>query len=994
MKTDTATEHPPVRLHEHEVIHGCRVEDVTRLPDMRAVAYRLLHDRSGARILHLHTEDRENLFAAAFRTPPTDDTGLPHIVEHTVLCGSRRYPVKDPFVALLKTSLATFLNAMTYPDRTVYPCASVVEKDFFHLAGVYCDAVFHPLLTEAHFKQEGYHYDFETPGVTASPLVIKGIVFNEMKGAYSDLDGIIGRRTAKSVCPDNAYGKDSGGDPEAIPALTYPRFLEFHRTYYHPSNAFIFLYGNIPTERHLAFLDSEYLSGFRRAEIDTAIKPQPRWRKPMYRSVPYPIAAHEEPSRKAAVALTFLTNDVTEAIRSLSMNVLEYYLIGNAASPLRKALIDSKLGEELTPSGYGDHQRDTFFTVGLKGTDPEAEEEIEGLIRTTCARLVEEGLERGKVEAAFHRLELSASEISGQYPLQCMDRVYRSWIYDGDPLQNLRMNRQLEELRWRSAETEGFFEGQLRELIVENPHYSRLTFVPDPGFATRSRRAFRHAMERRKADMSAEDLERIAREAAELEATQNAPAAAEALATLPRLALTDIPAEPQEIDTEVMEVADVPLLRTRIYANGLATLRLAFDLRDLDQDLVDFVPLYGEVLRKMGAGAYDFAAMAEREAACTGGVSVGLSIAGRVDDPAREQPQLLVQSKALDRNVRDMLGILSDRILAPDLTDMDRLKDVILQGRVRRKSAVIPGGNRHAVLRAARNLSQNAATAERVGGISQVRLYDRLVRGFDENRDEIVGRLARIRSFLLQRARLAASFVGSDPAFDAVKTFLSEIGGTMGCSAPASFPPRPRAPQPSLREGIATPADVAFVATALPAVGAAHPHAPALALLGVQLSLGYLWEQVRMKGGAYGARAHYSPFTGIFSVSSYRDPHIRETLEVFAHVPAHVAAEMALAREEMEQAVIGTIKGLDRPVRPAQAAEVALSRYITGETAEFRRSFREKILGLTAEAVRRAAAEILAPGLECASVCVIAAREKLDEANLALGQAALDVADL
>ncbi|MBN2711756.1 MAG: insulinase family protein, partial [Planctomycetes bacterium] len=380
---------PQTNLSVGDELHGFRVEKITPLEELRVLAIEARHPKSGARFLHLYTEDEESLFSAAFRTPPPDDTGLPHILEHTVLCGSKRYPVKDPFVELLKTSLATFLNAMTYPDKTVYPCASMNEKDFFNLAGVYCDAVFHPLITEKHFKQEGHHYEFAEPGNTGSPLIIKGIVYNEMKGAYSDLDGIIDRNLTRSICPDNAYGKDSGGDPEIIPELTYEQFTNFHARYYHPSNALLFVHGNIPTEKHMKFLDDEYLSKFDAISIDTSIDEQPRWSEPVRATIPYPVGPEDTAEKKTAITVNFLTNDLTDPIKSLSMGILDYYLLGNAASPLRKALIDSKLGEELTDSGYANYQRDTFFTVGLKGTESEKEDEIVEIVFSVCSELAD-----------------------------------------------------------------------------------------------------------------------------------------------------------------------------------------------------------------------------------------------------------------------------------------------------------------------------------------------------------------------------------------------------------------------------------------------------------------------------------------------------------------------------------------------------------------------------------------------------------------------------
>ncbi len=984
---------PPVTLQTDDVLHGFRVTHITPLQALQTVAYQLTHEKSGARLLHLHNGDPENLFAVAFRTPPPNDTGLPHILEHTVLCGSRKYPVKDPFVELLKTSLATFLNAMTYPDKTVYPCASMNEKDFFNLADVYCDAVFHPLITEAHFKQEGHHFDFATPGDTESPLVIKGIVYNEMKGAYSDLDGTIDRKTKLSICPDNAYGHDSGGDPDQIPSLTYDQFVNFHKTYYHPSNSLIFIYGNIPTEQHLAFLDRIYLSDFSRISIDTTIEAQPRWNGPKQETIPYPIGSEEDPEGKAAVVLTYLTCDITDAIRSLSMFLLSDYLLGNAASPLRKALIDSKLGEDLVQSGYFSYQRDTFFCVGLRGTEAEHTDTLSGLVQEVCSDLVQEGLDKGKVEASFHRLEISSREIQPRYPLLLMDRAYRTWLYDADPLHILQLNEHLKELRRRYETEENFLEAQLEEMIVNNPHYTLLTFTPDSDYVAGRERAFLKRMEEQKGEMSKEELEGLALEAGKLDEMQSAPNTPKALASLPRLSLSDVPPDPFELDTTKEVVAGRPLLLTDIFSNGMGYLNLAFDLRGLEDDLVDLLPLFADALTMMGAAGMDYAAMAEREAAHTGGVNASVIMGGRTDHPEFVQPLLILSAKALDEKLPRMLDILSDRFLRGDLADLGRLKDVVLQGRAAWRSDIVPNGNHYASLYASRHLSRSDALAERIGGISQLRTYDGFVNTFDKDQEAIVEKLFRIRDFLLARGRATASFVGAREQQKRLTPWLEELLSALKDEAPedeqVDFEPSMEA-----REGIAAPAEVAFVATAFPAIPAGHPDAPALLLLGFQLSFGYLWNEVRVKRGAYGARAGYEPTSGLFRLASYRDPCIRETLETYESVVSHVHSEMDLSPSTLEQAIIGTIKTLDQPIRPGPAVGLALSRHLRKETPEFRKRFRSRLLSLQGEDFRRVAKETLEPAFRTAPVCVLSSREKLTEANKSLGKKGLSIIDL
>ena len=984
-----STAMPATSMRAGRQAHGFAIRRVTELPDLRAVAVEARHRRSGARLLHLHANDPENLFAIAFRTPPADNSGLPHILEHTVLCGSRRYPVKDPFVELLKTSLATFLNAMTYPDRTVYPCASMNRRDFFNLAGVYCDAVFHPRLTEAHFKQEGHHFDFAAPGDPDRPLIVKGIVYNEMKGHYSTLDGLM-ERAAEGLFPDNAYGFDSGGSPDAIPDLTYARFLDFHARYYHPSNARIFLYGDIPTEPLLDVLNSGYLRFYRRIAIDTSIAPQPRWTEPKSLTVDYPGDPGDTPERKSAFTMAWMTNPLIDAAETVTLSLLGEYLLGHSGSPLRKALVDSKLGEDVTFEGYFPWRRDTSFGVGLKGTGSDKADAIRRLVLDTCRSLADRGLERGPLESCFHQFELATRDIPANYPLVLMDRVFNSWIYDADPLALLRAREHVAEVRRRYESEPGYFEGRLRKWIVDNPHCLRMTFIPDPGLTARREEERARRWAGVKSGLSRPALESIAKEARELEALQSAPNTPEALATLPRLRRSDVSPEPMKLDTAVSTAGGRPLLRTDLFCNGLCFLHVAIDLRGVGEDLVDCLPLFAEALCRMGAAGLDYAAMAERESSVCGGVSAGVGASGRFDDPGHVQPFLTIGASALEERASSMADVFADRLLKADFTDLARLRDIVIQGAVRWRNAIVPAGSTFACSYAQRGLSRNAGLTERLGGLTQARFMRRLAANIDTEATGIVEKLERLRAFLLARPRVYGSFAGADDAWRGIEQWF---GGLAGALADGPVPELPSdIPAARLRsEAVVLPSEVAFVARAMPAVGANDPRSPALLLLATQLSFAFLWNEVRVKGGAYGCHARYDQGLGLFTLSSYRDPAVRETLEVYERVPDHVAHTMDLSPEAVEQAVIGTLKHLDRPIRPSSAAGIALSRYLGGTTDEARRLFRGRLLALTAEEIRTASEEILRTGLREAPVCVIGGRERLPPTGVALPGGALGI---
>lgn len=968
------------KLTVGQQLHGFEVTKVEEIPDVRAVAIELQHTKSGAQLLHLLADDPENLFAIAFRTPPPDDTGLPHILEHTVLCGSKKYPVKDPFVELLKTSLASFLNAMTYPDKTVYPCASMNRQDFFNLAGVYCDAAFRPLITEMHFKQEGHHLEFKTPGDTSSELTINGIVYNEMKGAYSNLDGVIDREEMRRICPDNAYGLDSGGDPEAIPTLSYEDFKNFHARYYHPANSRIFIYGDIPTEEHLKFLDREYLSGYDRIEIDSSISTQPRWSQPRSAQIPYPASADDDINKKSAVTITWLTNDVTDAITSLAMNIIENYLLGNASSPLRRALIESKLGQELTSAGYADFQRDTFFTVGLKGTSPHNAQKIEELVRAVCCKEAEQGFNSGMVEAAFHQLEMSALEIRPQYPLRLMDRVYRSWLYDAEPAHHLKLASHLEKLRKLYNDQPRFLEEILMSQVVDNLHQITLTFVPEADYNKRGAEIFARKMETVKSEMSQQELEDIAKQQQELNQMQMTPNSAEALATLPRLQLENIPTKPLEPAISETEISGAPFMRGEVFTGGINYLTLAFDISDFTLEELELMPLYCEIVTGMGAAGLDYASFAQKEAACCSGVSATIDSTGKVYDPQLTQPYFQLSVRGLERNTARMLEILEQRIFEPDFTDHERMKDVIQQSRMQLHSALVPRGNSFAALYASRSFSPNAYLKERFAGFSVVRLFDKHADNF--NADELSSAMQSIQKKLTQGKRLRMSVGGNDESVKLMQEWLEKTISKMG-STPITACALDLPEINDNRAGIAVPCDVAFVAKAFPSIPATHELSAALAVISLNLSFGYLWNEVRVKRGAYGCRAAHNGLHGIYGFSSYRDPSINETFEVYDNAFSYILNEMDLSKAGLEQAIIGTVKTLDIPWRPAQVVSAAMSRNISGSTYESRYEFRQRLLDLDVEKIRKAVNEILLPESKKSACCVLSSNEKLNVANTA-----------
>lgn len=990
MAQDSTPETPLEQLNPHKIgdmLHGFRVTKVTKVPAVHSIAIELIHIKTGAKLVHLLNQDPENLFCIAFKTPPIDDTGVTHIIEHTVLDGSHRFPVKDPFTEMIKTSLATFINALTYSDKTVYPVSSMVKKDFFNLAHIYADAVFRPNLKEMHFYQEAHHLEFEKPDDPSTPLTIKGVVYNEMKGARSDLNGIIARHLSTDATPDTAYGYESGGDPDAIPQLTYDEFLKYYREHYNPSNALIFLYGDIPTSETLEFLDSHYLSHFDPGPAILPISRQPRWDRPRQLEVKYPVNKDVDNSKKSAVTVTFLTNEVTDPITTFAMMVIDYYLLGNDASPLRKALIDSKLGDELTPSGYDNYQREALFPIGLKGV---AQSDLDRVVETifdTLRKISSAGFDKNKLETAFFNIELSTKKIRDNYPIVLMDRIYLSWLYTSDPLGNLFIDDQLKKLHQLYESDPDFFKKVLDQQLLNNQHYIIHKFIPDPDLQERKDQESASKLAAIKESLNPDGIQRILSDTAKMNEFQTSPNSPEDLKTLPRLSLSDVPKKANTLPTKEIEINGTTVLSTDIFSNDVTYFITSFDISDLSDELIDYLPLFADTIGKMGAGDLNYAEIAEEEAASTSGIGASADITGVYGNPQQSLLTLRVYSSTVSPKVARMLELVKLRTLMLDLTDTERLKDVILQLRAYFRSSLIRRGNGFASLRASSYVSKNAQIEERLNGVSQYLFLNNLVNRFNDLSIDI-NKLEQLKATLLRKSPVI-SLISPNDISSQVSSFIADFGKEKTQAVlDTSFRPRL-----NMMEGLSFPSEVAFVAQALPVMGADHPLAPALAVLSLNLSLGYLWEQVRVQGGAYGSSLSYNQFLAIAKFSSFRDPNIASTIKAFQSVPDHIVSKMDLSRSAIDQAIIGSLKSLDYPIRPSHAARLALNRYLVGSSFERRQLYRDRLFNLRKSDFITVAETVIRPALSSASVAVLSGKEKLKKANNEL-QAKLEVITL
>jgi presequence protease len=967
-------------------IDGFSVRRVIPVPNLRSTAYELFHESSGAKILHLHNDDSENLFSVCFPTPPPDDTGVPHILEHSVLAGSRKYQVKDPFFEMVKSSMATFINAMTGSDYTVYPVASNVRQDFYNLAEVYWDAVFHPLLTEKTFQREGHHLEIEKTG----DLIIKGIVYNEMKGARSSPEAKVYDLIEKNLWPDTPYGKDSGGDPDHIPELTWQGLRNFHQNFYHPSNAYIFLYGDIPTPDHIKFL-KDRLAEFPGKPINANLPPQPRWSKPRRLKDVYPVAPTDATAGKTFLVLNWLVGNSTDVHEVFAMSALERILLGNQAAPLRKAIIDSKLGEDLTHSGYWANGIDTSFHIGLKGSEPEKIDDFEKLVFKTLKEVADAGIEQDRFDAAVQQLTYRYLEITPSYPLHLMGAAMGMWQHGADPLVIFRADEHLAKLKSDFAANPKMFADLIRRKLLDNAHCLTLIVQPDGQIQARKDADFLDKMSKLKASMSPNQLDAIAKNQEELEAELNKPNSPEAIASLPQLRVRDLPPKPRHIATEIEKLpGGATLLNNDVFANGVNYLMVSFDLTGLPPDLYPLLSLYSDCVQKMGAAGQDFVAMAQRISSTTGGIGFSSSIGTRIDDANKLVQQGTFTTKFLDDNADTALGVLHDLIFAMDPKDTARLKDVLLQARAHQRMRPTHDGMGLGLRHAARGFNLEAHLSEIAGGLPQINLYEQL---HGQNVEPLIQKLDSIRQFLLNRLRVTASFTGSEKVLGKLRRRLTDWTGAMNdkpiSESKSEFAIWPAPPH----EGLAAPMNVAYCTMAMPAPHISNPDSARLAVAGRLLSLSYVLEEVRFKGTAYGGGCGYNGSGQLWTFHSYRDPWINRTLDVYNGALDHVRTA-GWTQGDVDRSIIGTAKEGERPIRPPQASGTALSRYLHGDTPQRREARHTALLGVTLADVKRVLTQQFEANASQSAVCVVSSREKLEEANRQKPRNSLEIQDI
>lgn len=942
--------------------------------ELNSESYLLKHKKTGARIALLSNDDENKVFYMAFRTPPKNSTGVAHIIEHSVLCGSREFPVKDPFVELVKGSLNTFLNAMTYPDKTIYPVASCNEKDFQNLMHVYLDAVLYPNIyrNENIFRQEGWHYEMESP---QDELTLNGVVYNEMKGAFSSPDDVLEREMMNSLYPDTAYGYESGGDPEAIPELTYQEFLDFHRRYYHPSNSYIYLYGNMDLAEKLKFLDEHYLSKFDALAVDSAIGRQQPFAVPQRVVKEYPISEEDSEEDNAYLSLNISVGDSLDQELYLAFQILDYALCSAPGAPLKQTLTDRGLGKDVY-SVYDNGLKQPYFSVVSKNVDEKKEQAFLDTIREVLSAIVQNGFDRKALLAGLNYYEFKYREADfGSYPkglmygLQMMD----SWLYDDNrPFIHVEANETFGQLR--SRVDSGYFEGLVKKYLLENPHRSVVVLRPRKGLTAALEQELKKKLAERKAAMSREEIENIIKAVQELRAFQDGEDSREDMEKIPLLTRADLKKKAAGFVNEERAIDDIKVLYHEMFTNGIGYLRLIFRLDEIPAEYFPYVPLLKGTLGLLNTEHYGYGELFHEMNIVTGGMAAVNNVYGQLEDMDKYTVTLEVKTKVLYENIARALELMQEVIMTSDFRDTKRLYEIVAEGKSRMQSQMISSGHSVAVGRALSYGSARGAVNEELSGLPFYRLIASLEADFEGRKEELAGKLETLAKMIFRRENLMVDFTGEAEGFDRLAEPVRRLKDSLyHCDVERSR----YIPGVSHRnEGFMTSGQVQYVCRAGNFRRKGLAYHGALRVLKVILGYEYLWANVRVKGGAYGCMCSFGKSGDCYFVS-YRDPNLGKTIQVYERA-ADTVAEFEADERTMTQYIIGAVSDLDMPMNPAAKGLYSLSAYMTGLTEEVLQKERDEILAAGPEDIRSLAGHIRA-FMEEDMLCVVGNAEHIRE---------------
>ena len=957
-------------LSSYEIIERRKIDD------LNSESFLMRHKKTGARVALLSNDEENKVFAIGFRTPPKNSTGVAHIIEHTVLCGSEKYPVKDPFVELVKGSLNTFLNAMTYPDKTLYPIASCNDADFQNLMDVYLDAVFYPNIykTDKIFKQEGWHYEMEDE---SSDLTINGVVYNEMKGAFSSADDVLTREIMNSLYPDITYGIESGGDPDVIPSLTYEEYLDFHRKYYHPSNSYIYMYGNMDMAEKLDYIDKNYLSKFEHIDVDSKIEFQKTFDEPRLVKKAYPVLPEDEIKKNTYLSYNCSVGSTLDKKLYIAFDILDYALCSAPGAPIKKALIDKGIGQDVY-SDYDNGIQQPIFSIVAKNADADQKDEFVNTIREVLSEQVKNGIDKKSLLAGLSYDEFKYREADfGRFPKGLLYgiQVLDSWLYDDNsPWLNVEANDTFAQLR---KEVDGrYFEELVQKYLIDNTHRTVVMLEPKQGLTEEKDEALKEKLKAYKASLSKEQIDTIVKETKELKAFQDEEDAPEDLAKIPLLTLADMKKESEKFIYELRDADGTKVLFHDIFTNGIAYINFVFDMKDLDPELLPYASSLKKVLGMLNTENYQYGDLYNEINIRTGGISGAISTYTDSEDVTRFVTKFEISVKVLHDNLGYAFELVKEILTRTRFDDVNRLKEIFSEQYARLQSDLASAGHQSAALRAMGYVSPAASVSDLSSGIGYFRHLEKVLKALEteDGAKELIATLKNLCKLIFRPENLLVDITGTAKEYDGIEDETRKFVASLYTDEVAKG--NLKITTTKKNEGFKTAGQVQYVCRAGNFASKGFKYTGALRVLKVMMSYDYLWKNIRVLGGAYGCMSSFAK-NGDAAFVTYRDPNLKNSIDVFEKA-ADYLENFDDDDRAILQYIIGAISDLDTPKTPSAKGSYGLTAYLCNAKMENIQKNRDELLGTTRDTIRELAKYVRAfMSDEC--LCVIGAAEKIEE---------------
>ncbi|NMM65423.1 insulinase family protein [Clostridium sp. P21] len=965
-----------MKLDTDKVYEGFRLIEKKEINEINSTGMLFEHEKSGAKLFYLKNEDDNKVFSISFRTPPKDSTGLPHILEHSVLCGSRKFPLKEPFVELVKGSMNTFLNAFTFPDKTMYPVASRNNKDFLNLMNVYLDAVFYPNIYKYPeiMMQEGWHYELENKD---SEISYKGVVYNEMKGAFSSPESILFRKISEYLFPDTQYGKESGGDPDFIPNLTQEQFLDFHKKYYHPSNSYIYLYGDIDIIEKLKFLNEEYLKDFTRQNVDSELLYQKPFDKTRENTIKYPISSNEKEEDKTFLSMNFSVGKATDPEIYLAFDILEHLLLETPSSPLKKALIDAKIGKDVFGTFEGGILQ-PMFSIIVKNSNENEKEKFINIVKETLCKLVKDGIDKKLIEASINIKEFQLREADYQgypkgliYSMKAMD----SWLYDENPWIHLAYEDTLKKIK--SSLSSRYFEDIIEKYILKNNHSSILIVKPAKGLEEEKEASIRKKLNEYKESLSDKEIENLINNTNALKKRQVTPDTPEDLQKIPLLSIKDLDSHAKKVSLMEKEENGVKILYHPEFTNGIAYVNMYFSTEGIKEEMIPYISILSTVIGKVSTENYHYEDLAKEINIYTGGIRYAVETYSEKGDSEKFYPKFVVKSKVLVNNISKLLTLIGEILAHTKYDDYKRIKEIIQETKSRLEMVIFEKGHVVSASHLFSYFSPIGKYDDMVSGLAFYKFIVDLEKNFDEKAKEISYNLHEVAKNIFNKNNLIVNVTTDEKDYESFsKQFClvyNELGENRTAKVEYNFEFSPK------NEGLMTSGKVQYVAKAYNFIKLGYSYTGGLLVLKTIANYDYLWNKVRVQGGAYGSFAAFYKNGNMF-FTSYRDPNLKETLDTYDGAGAFFKNFNADDRQ-MTKYIIGTISDLDFPLTPSMKGERAAEYYIKHINYEDIQKEREEVLNVTIDDIR-GFGDLISSAMEKNYLCVMGNEEKIKQNEL------------